>query len=201
FGIGTFKTASPGYLSLIHLLEDGIGRFPNECVAIKRMYARRSKSTETKPDNWVITRLTPTDEFWKSLMEANVLLWAISIMIFTYSFIHHFIADSPTSPPFDIPEVRFVHGGVAVVHEQMTGPTPVMKSTICRSYLVEEMIDEANDGFYKFINNGNAVPVPFKDESLSSFTQFLSFTQHVQYHKTGGAVYLSDLQGMFFLRQ
>ncbi|KAJ7938955.1 hypothetical protein B0H13DRAFT_1587330, partial [Mycena leptocephala] len=200
-GIRTFKTASPGYLSLIHLLEDGVGRYPNECVAMKKMYVRCSKPTEAKPDNWVITRLTPTDEFRKTLMEANVLLWAISIMTFTYSFIHHFIADSPTSPPFDILEVRFVHGGVTVVHEQMTEPMPVMESTTCRSYLVEEMIDEANDGFYKFINNRNAVPVPFKDESLSSLTEFLSFTQHFQYHKTGGAVYLSDLQGMFLLLQ
>ncbi|KAJ6579408.1 hypothetical protein B0H10DRAFT_1962901, partial [Mycena sp. CBHHK59/15] len=48
------------------------------------------------------------------------------------------------------------------------------------------MIDEEKDGFYKFISNGDAIPVPqvANDKSLSSVTEFLSFTQHVQYHKT-----------------
>ncbi|KAJ7855087.1 hypothetical protein B0H13DRAFT_1454311, partial [Mycena leptocephala] len=64
-------------------------------------------------------------------------------------------------------------------------------------YLVEEVIDEEQDGFYKFINNGSAVPLPLPatDPSLSVLAEFLAFGQHVQYYKTGGMVYLSDLQG------
>ncbi|KAJ6617726.1 hypothetical protein B0H10DRAFT_2434264 [Mycena sp. CBHHK59/15] len=61
---------------------------------------------------------------------------------------------------------------------------------------VEELIDEEHDGFYKFINNGSAVPLllPTADKSVAAAAEFLSFTQHVQFYKTKGMVYLSDLQ-------
>ncbi|KAJ7810164.1 hypothetical protein B0H14DRAFT_2379304, partial [Mycena olivaceomarginata] len=62
-------------------------------------------------------------------------------------------------------------------------------------YLIEEFIDEEKDGFHKFINNVSAVPVPLAEKSFSNLAEFLSLTQHVQYHKTKGVVYLSDLQG------
>ncbi|KAJ7487093.1 hypothetical protein FB451DRAFT_1026091, partial [Mycena latifolia] len=139
-------------------------------------------------------RLIPADEFRKTVMEANVLLWAISIMTFTYSFIQHFIDNSPHNPPFDIPAVHFVRAGVAVVHEQATGPVINARA---RAYLIEELIDEEHDGFHKFINNGSAVPVLTTNKSLSVLADFLSFTQHVQFYKTGGMVYISDLQGAY----
>ncbi|KAJ7116196.1 hypothetical protein C8R43DRAFT_1154884 [Mycena crocata] len=196
-GIGTFKTAQPGYLTLVHFPTDGLGIQPNEGVAVKRMYVRTAKPTERNPEGWMITRFMPADEFRKTIMEANVLAWAVSLMTFTYSFIHHFIANSSDPLPFDIPEVRFVHAGVALVHEHITTPTAGSKSTILRSYLIEEKINEAQDGFYKFINNGSAVPLQHSDASeyLSVLGRFLAFTQHVQYYKSGGMVYLSDLQG------
>lgn len=199
-GIGSFKTAQPGYLTLVHLATEGLGTKPNESVAVKQMYVRRAKPTEANPNGWMITRLMPVDEFRKTIMEANVLLWAISLMTFTYSFIHHFIRNSPNPPPFDIPEVRFVNGAVAVVHQQVAAPL-AKNSTICRSYLIEELINEEQDGFYKFINNASAIPVqlPAAHPSLSALAEFLSFTQHVQFHKTGGMVYLSDLQGEYSL--
>ncbi|KAJ6586225.1 hypothetical protein B0H10DRAFT_2198072 [Mycena sp. CBHHK59/15] len=192
-GIGTFKTAHPGYLTLVHLAMDGLGTKPNEDVAVKRMYVPRSKPTDSDPKAWVINRRMPEDEFRKILMEANVFQWAISIMTFTYSFIEHFLEKSPNPPPFPIPEICFVHAGVALVHQQDAGPLGNKKATICRSYLIEE----EHSGFYKFINNGSAVPVPLPAAvpSLSALAEFLAFTQHVQYYKSGGMVYLSDLQG------
>ncbi|KAJ7759726.1 hypothetical protein DFH07DRAFT_772058 [Mycena maculata] len=189
-GIGTFKTAHPAYLTLAHLASEGL-------VAIKRMYVRRAKPTEANPNGWAIICLMPADEYRKIIMEANVLLWATSILTFTYSFIFHFIDKSPYPPPFEIPDIRFVHAGVALVHEAGTGPNS-SKFSICRSYLVEELINEEDDGFYKYITNGSAVPFPLPptaNKSLSDLTEFLAFTQHVQLHKTDGMVYLSDLQG------
>ncbi|KAJ7155639.1 hypothetical protein C8R46DRAFT_1351910, partial [Mycena filopes] len=168
---------------------------PNECVAVKRMYVRRAKPTETNANGWVINRMMPADEYRKILMEANILLWAGSIMAFTYSFIDHFIENSPDPPPFEIPDIRFVHAGVVLVHQQLNGPLAPISSSICRSYLVEELIDEQEDGFHKFINNGSATPLPSTDASVSAMAEFLSFTQHVQHHKTKGMLYLSDLQG------
>ncbi|KAJ6466160.1 hypothetical protein C8R47DRAFT_1235093 [Mycena vitilis] len=195
-GIGTFKTAHPAYLTLIHLASDGLGSQPNEAVALKIMYVRRSQPTSENPDAWVINRLMPVDEHRKIIMEANVLLWATSIMVFTYSFIWHFVKNSPHPPPFEIPEIRFVHAGVAILHEQGR-QLNTSKSAISRSYLVEELIDQ-RDGFYKFINNASAIPLPLPStagKSGAAVAEFLAFTQHVQYYKTGGMVYLSDLQG------
>ncbi|KAJ6552519.1 hypothetical protein B0H10DRAFT_2242121 [Mycena sp. CBHHK59/15] len=114
----------------------------------------------------------PADEYRKIIMEANVLLWAISIMTFTYSFIYHFIRTSPHPPPFEIPDIRFVHAGVAILYDRETGSVST-KSAIRRSYLVEELIDEEHDGFYKFINNGSAVPLllPTADKSVAAGAQ------------------------------
>ncbi|KAJ7922076.1 hypothetical protein B0H13DRAFT_1603994, partial [Mycena leptocephala] len=103
-GIGTFERAHPGFLTLFHNVVGGLGTKPNEGVAVERMYVRRAKPTEANPNGWMVTSLMPADEFRKTLMEANVLLWAVSIMTFTYFFIHHFIENSPNSPPFDIPD-------------------------------------------------------------------------------------------------
>ncbi|KAJ7889291.1 hypothetical protein B0H14DRAFT_2220150, partial [Mycena olivaceomarginata] len=119
----------------------------------------RNKPTDASPGSWTITLVTPADEHRQIIIDANVLLWAISIMTFTYSFIHHFIDNSEHTPPFDLPEVCFIHAGVAIVHDPATVPM-ISKLSICRSYLVEELIDEERDGFYKFINNGNAVSLP-----------------------------------------
>ncbi|KAK7041059.1 hypothetical protein R3P38DRAFT_3453108 [Favolaschia claudopus] len=127
-------------------------------------------------------------------MEANVLFWATSIMNFTYSFIYHFLQNSSKRLPFEIPEIRFVRAGVAIVHDQTTGPT-TLKCSISRTYLIEERINESKDGFFKFINNGSAVPLDMTRKDARELSEFLAFTQHVQFYKTKGAVYLSDLQG------
>ncbi|KAJ7732785.1 hypothetical protein DFH07DRAFT_780805 [Mycena maculata] len=162
-GIGTFKTAHPAYLTLAHLASEGLGMTANERVAIKRMYVHRAKPTEANPNGWAIIRLMPANEYRKIIMEAN------------------------------IPDIRFVHAGVALVHEAGTGPNS-SKFSICRSYLVEELINEEDDGFYKYINNGSAPLPPTANKSLSDLAEFLAFTQHVQFHKTDGMVYLSDLK-------
>ncbi|KAK7041275.1 hypothetical protein R3P38DRAFT_349022 [Favolaschia claudopus] len=193
-GIGTFKTAEIGYLTLLHLTAGHLGARANEPVAVKRMYKRRKTPTDANPGKWVLNRLTSADEHSKILMEANVLFWATSIMNFTYSFIYHFIQSSSERPPFEIPEIRFVRAGVAIVHDQSTGPT-TLKCSISRTYLIEERINEAKDGFYKFINNGSAVPLTMTRKDATELSEFLAFTQHVQFYKTKGAVYLSDLQG------
>ncbi|KAJ7828658.1 hypothetical protein B0H14DRAFT_2367007, partial [Mycena olivaceomarginata] len=149
-----------------------------------------------------ISRLSPLDEFRKIIMETNVLPWARSFMIFTCSFIHHLIANAAEPPPFEIPELRLVNAGVALVHKQLSGPmVNVGRSVVCRSYLLEEMMDEERDGLHKFITNASAAPFTLhsRDKSLPVVAEFLAFTQHFQYYKTGGSAYLSDLQGMFQL--
>ncbi|KAJ7767848.1 hypothetical protein B0H14DRAFT_2254996, partial [Mycena olivaceomarginata] len=90
--------------------------------------------------------------------EANLLYWASSIMDFTYSFIHRFLSNTDEEPPFTIPQLRFVHAGVPVSHDQIAGTNINNTSSIRRTYLVEEFIDEELDGFVKFVHNGDATP-------------------------------------------
>ncbi|KAJ7617635.1 hypothetical protein DFH06DRAFT_1012350, partial [Mycena polygramma] len=91
--------------------------------------------------------------------------------------------------------LRFVHAGVAVSHEQVTGTNVKNTSSICRSYLVEEFIDTDTQEFVKYIHNGDAVPLLSHEDPYYDIADFLCFTQHVQYFKSGGAVFLSDYQG------
>ncbi|KAJ6605900.1 hypothetical protein B0H10DRAFT_1956981 [Mycena sp. CBHHK59/15] len=116
------------------------------------------------------------------IMEANGLFWATSIMPFM--FIQHFIDNAMHAPP-------------SVIHEDPGGWTSDQQIECLPTYLIEEFIDGA-DGFYKFINNGGVVPLPLpKDETVRTVAEFLPFTQHVEFYKTKGMVYLSHLQGKF----
>ncbi|KIK75867.1 hypothetical protein PAXRUDRAFT_171445, partial [Paxillus rubicundulus Ve08.2h10] len=47
----------------------------------------------------------------------------------------------------------------------------------------------------QFYHNGDLAPLPDPGEPGYEITEFLAFTQHVQYHKTRGQVYISDYQG------
>ncbi|KAJ7833710.1 hypothetical protein B0H14DRAFT_2364168 [Mycena olivaceomarginata] len=142
------------------------------------MYVRRAKATSIDPDGWVVAQLTPADKYHKILMEANILQWAVSLMTFTFSFIDHFIQKSLYPPPFNIPDICFMHAAVAIVHEQPSGRT-------------------ATGWLPQIIHNGNAVSAlsDSEDKSLHEMADFLLFTQHIQYYKTAGMVHLSDLQG------
>ncbi|KAF7349569.1 Alpha-type protein kinase domain-containing protein [Mycena sanguinolenta] len=192
-GIGTFKSAHRGRLTLTHLPAQGLGTTPNELVAVKRMYRRRSNNVAAEKS--VVTRYTPTDEYAKTVEEANLLYWASSLMEFTYSAIDHFLSEASTHPPFEIPQLRFVRAGVAVCHDQVTGSNINNSSSIKRTYLVEEFIEGGSDTFVKFVHNGDANPLLDAGEELYHIAEFLCFTQHLQYFKTDGAVFLSDLQG------
>jgi Alpha-kinase family len=194
-GIGMFKTAHFGQLSLTPLATDGLGISANQHVAIKRPYRRnigRGKEVD-------IDMLPPRDlgrfafdtELKKVLSEANLLYWASSLMAFTYDFIARDIAASPYPPPFDIPALRYVNGAVAIaqIPSNSKGPT-------FHVYLVEEFIDEDLEGlFTKYIQNATARSLLKPDQEGYDIAEFLCFCQHVQYEKTGGSTYISDFQG------
>ncbi|KAJ6461124.1 hypothetical protein DFH09DRAFT_894450, partial [Mycena vulgaris] len=150
-GVGTFKSAYRGHLTLIHLPIDGLGTTPNALVAAKRLYRKRARKGNS--DSWVLSRHSAADEYAKTLQEANLLYWGCSLMNFTYSFINHFIDRAAEKPPFPIPEIRFVHAGVAVVHDQAVGTNVNNTSTMRRTYLLEEFIDTDREDFVKFVHN------------------------------------------------
>lgn len=214
-GIGTFKTAHRGRLCLTPLSDEGLGTTLNELVAVKRMYFRETEKKQGKKRQGTgttnivtpsglgdekpvgrIARYTAKTELIKMIDEGNIMYWSNSLIDFTYAFIDNTVTTSDIPPPFSIPRFRFVHAGLAVVHDQ-SGSAPASTSvSMRRVYLVEEFINEKEEPFVKYIHNGHAVPIIEQDDPFYELAQFLSFTQHVQYSKSGEQVYISDLQGI-----
>ncbi|KAI5997269.1 hypothetical protein F5J12DRAFT_686744, partial [Pisolithus orientalis] len=120
--------------------------------------------------------------------EANALYWAKALLQMTYQFIDRAVKDTKVPPPFKIPHLHFVDTGLLFPSK----PSSIVNVT----YLVEELIHmSSDDEFVKYIHNGNVAPCFLLDTKAEEITDFLAFTQHVQYIMTGGQVYISDYQG------
>ena len=114
----------------------------------------------------------------------------------TWLTIDECITAAEHPPPFNIPRLHFVKAGLLFVHaDRSNGPQAPGGSrsgTVRMIYLAEEII---HGKFFKYIHNGDTSPCWFTDPDASEIAKFLSFTQHVQYVKTGGQVYILDYQG------
>ena len=140
--------------------------------------------------------------------EANVLYWAKALLKMTYDFIGCAINNASAPPPFEIPRLCFIDAGLVLAYSSVTIVTSntdrtgqLVKpggSAVNTMYLAEELIPTSlGKGFKKYIHNGDAVPCDLFDAEADKMAEFLAFTQHVQYAKTDGQVYISDYQGMF----
>ncbi|KAG2352477.1 hypothetical protein BDR07DRAFT_1480291 [Suillus spraguei] len=193
-GVGGFKTAHPGFLTLLSAPEIPLGSRPRQKVAVKRpFYKKYPPGSSTNPINFSIGRYTISDELPKLFREANVLYWARSLLTFAYEYIDHCVANSSDTPPFHIPRLRFVEAGLALSHDH-TQPGHKSKSlTMPRAgYLVEELI---TDDFIKYIHNMDCNPMLDPYEVGYEIAEFLACTQHIQFAKTGGLAFISDYQG------
>ncbi|KAG2124935.1 hypothetical protein BD769DRAFT_1358589, partial [Suillus cothurnatus] len=139
------------------------------------------------------------DKLAKLFREANVLYWAKALLGLVYDFINHTIADVSDPPPFAIPCVRFVEAGLTLSYSQGNGKSTLKTGTMCTAFLLEEVIE--GEDFTKFIHNMDPDPLLEPDQDGYDFALFLAFTQHIQYVKTGGLVYISDYQGMCSMTQ
>ena len=156
-------------------------------VACKRFFVR---------SNGQMMRLTPADELLRVHAEGTILYWANALLTMCYAFMARHIAKSCKEPPHRIPEVRFVNAaiGLSLPKDQM-GSKGLPYSSC---FLLEEMIEiPAGGKFTKFIGNGSAKPLVKPGEDGYEEAVFLAFCQHVQYEKTQGMAYISDLQGMW----
>jgi hypothetical protein len=148
-----------------------------------------------------IGRFSVADESPKLFREANVLYWAKALLGLVYDVIDCAIADASEPIPFDIPHVHFVEAGLALSYcQQDTGvKKPASKAASIRTgFLLEEVIDGRDADFIKYIHNMDLNPLLDPDEFGYDFALFLAFTQHMQYVKTGGLIFISDYQGMHF---
>ncbi|KAG2114132.1 hypothetical protein DEU56DRAFT_919630 [Suillus clintonianus] len=195
-GMGGFKTAHPGWLTLTPPPVSGFGSAArHEIVAKRPFHPVYPQGVSTGP--FKIGRFPVADELPKLFREANVLYWASSLLQLTYDFIDCRLA-SYCPPPFPIPRVRFVEAGLALAFVQ--GPAVASKpgSKTCPirvGYLLEELISGGDDAFIKFIHNTDANPLLEELDYGYDLAVFFSFTQHVQYVKTGGLAFISDYQG------
>jgi hypothetical protein len=115
--------------------------------------------------------------------EINCARWANALMRLVYDFIKDEDAKRG-KPSFPIPDLRYVNVALAVSTQKDRA-----------TYLLEEVIEEPDGGFRKYINNTIAVPLSSNDPRRKETGAFLAFTQHVQYLKTGKQAFVSDQQG------
>lgn len=124
-------------------------------------------------------------------------------MVYTFIVAHQGI-HGPISAGMKIPEVgsldcilatfwpilqvHFVQAGLAIVWGTDGKPS--------KAFLVEELINETQGDFCKFIHNTSAKPIPGADDPDYPVAIFLCFVQHVQWTKTGGLAFVSDFQGV-----
>ncbi|KAI6145646.1 hypothetical protein BKA82DRAFT_4167474 [Pisolithus tinctorius] len=115
----------------------------------------------------------------------------------TYNFIDNAIASATSPPPFDIPCLHFMEAGLALAHSQISkGPVkPKFSGMLCGIYLLEEKIEGGNGAFTKYIHNMDYEPMMSAGMNGYDIVEFLVFTQHIQYCKTGGLSIISDYQG------
>jgi len=119
-------------------------------------------------------------------MELNCIGWASALMLCVYEFINE-KKSLLSFPSFDIPNMRFVECGLAI-----------SKTANHDTFLLEEFIDTGGHGnwFVKYLNNNSAKPRTLSNHRQAHCAEFLSFAQHVQFWKTDGLAFVSDLQGM-----
>ncbi|KAI6003924.1 hypothetical protein EDD15DRAFT_2360189 [Pisolithus albus] len=198
-GVGAFKTAQKAQLNLSPLRKSGLGSQPNHDVVLKRPYIDDHPAEPGPP----FTRYSLKDESNILYREANVLYWAKALLQMTYDFIDCAIRGAAESPPFKIPRLRFVDAGLVLTYSSAAA-TPAEGSKqpskpggmVCTMFLAEEFIPTTSTtDFVKYIHNGNAVPCDLLSAEAEEIAQFLAFSQHIQYAKTGGQVYISDYQG------
>ena len=209
-GVGGFKTAQSGLLMLTPPPWSGLGSKPSQDVVVKRPYFVHSilpADTSSGPppgggkhgkrEKHRIQCLTLADELPKLHREANTLYWAKALLTMTYDFIDCAIA-SADPPPFDIPRLRFVEAGLALAHSQPTNVSDKSQfagTLVSGVFLLEELIEGGSAVFTKFIHNMDCGPSLDEDEQGYDVAEFLAFTQHVQYIKTGKLAFISDYQG------
>ena len=202
-GVGAFKTAQLAQLMLSPLRQSGIGSLSNHDIVLKGPYIEQVSSPELPFNRYILK-----DESSMLYREVNVLYWAKALLKMSYDFIDCAINNASAPPPFDIPRLHFIDAGLVLAYsssvtviasntDRMAQPVKPGGSAVNSMYLAEEFIPTPlGKGFKKYIHNGNAVPCDLFDTEADKTAEFLAFTQHVQYAKTNGQVYISDYQGM-----
>ncbi|CAK5279828.1 unnamed protein product [Mycena citricolor] len=185
-GSGSFKDAHHGFMTLTPSSLDGLGSRNNQDVAVKQMIQGRD-------DQGSARRFDVATEHRHTICKGNLLLWAMSLFDLSLSFVDYILKKTrPLPSSLIIPKICFVEGGIALVHDSTVGKNIHAASSHGQTLVIEELIESP---FVKFVHNRAPVPYLAADHPLFYMADILCFTQHVQYEKSGGLVFISDYQG------
>ena len=190
---GGFKVAFPVHLDSTLFMKN----LPNGLR--KSLYAKQVfyRTQGAKTPSTLTTTITPylgPSAVARIEMELKCILWAQALLQLSYDYIKTFDDDNGPPPPhlMNPPQFRFVRAALAVKQGKSSRDT--------RAFLLEEEIDEATKGkFRKYFNNTSPVPCQFSGENATKNilrADFLAFTQHLQFWKTGKLVFVADYQGI-----
>lgn len=131
------------------------------------------------------------------ITEANISRWASSSLDHCYAFIDKMAADNFIQTD-DVPRLRFAEAGLAASFTQVKKQNKITAKLVA-TYFVEEKLRDGQEGgadpFLRLIGNGSAATFKRPDPEIQNVVDFLSFTQHFQYFKSGGLFFISDYQG------
>jgi Alpha-kinase family len=174
FKLANFGTTSPKF-------------FGNTKICAKQAYYIKSVDVRTSTGMCKVECKIPYDlkrQAKELTKELNCLVWARALLALVYRFMDMQM-DKFGKPDFAIPQMCFVEG--ALVVEQQGNH---------RVFLIEEIVNVTKEGsFQKYLNNDSAIPLFHRAEADATCTDFLSFTQHVQYWKTKKLAFVTDYQG------
>ncbi|KAF8574686.1 hypothetical protein K439DRAFT_1371784, partial [Ramaria rubella] len=107
--------------------------------------------------------------------------WGEGLLALVYGFMER--EESICGPPtFSIPQMCFVEAAMVIIQ----GHEP-------RVLLGEELISVVDDGgFRKYLDNAHAIPFDDLNVKDRFHAEFLCFTQHVQWVKTGAKAFIAD---------
>jgi hypothetical protein len=188
---GGFKVASPAHLDSTTMknLPKGL----RNSLYAKQVFYRPKTTKSLTTSTAAITRYLGPSAVARIEMELKCIIWAQALLQLAYDYIKKFDDVNGPPPPHlnPPPQFRFVHAALAVEQGK--------PSRDARAFLLEEEIDEAMEGkFRKYFNNTSPVPCQFSENTTSNIfrADFLAFTQHLQFWKTGKLVFVADYQGM-----
>ncbi|KZT61422.1 hypothetical protein CALCODRAFT_506214 [Calocera cornea HHB12733] len=191
---GSFKTAHSGGLVLYQKPSAGA----TEAFAV-------NVRTKVAAKRWVITdskgkvRVAKGQEEIMLAKELTNLIWARALLAMVYSEEYSTTGSTvreDNDRQMKWPEVRFVDAGLFRVTQPSPSKEKKGASRLNQTYLVEELIATEGDEerFIKYIGNSSPTPL-ITIGPEGGIARFLSFTQHFQYDRTGGLMFISDYQG------
>lgn len=189
---GGFKVASPAHLDSTLLMKN-LPKGLQKSLYAKQVFYRTKAAKSLPTLTSAITRYLGPSAVARIEMELKCILWAQALLQLSYDYIKTFDDNNGPPPPhlMNPPQFRFVHAALAVEQGK--------SSRDARAFLLEEEIDEATEGkFRKYFNNTSLVPCHFSENTTANILRadFLAFTQHLQFWKTGKLVFVADYQGM-----